>query len=138
MPRRPHKWHIFLNVNACVRSSLLRAFAHCKEVRDLLAAQVRTVHHSRQGVKQQDLVGGCALSLDLSQAFDRLPRQLVVASLRDAQIPVEMINLVIAWHTGSQFHISHGRSDSTIAVHQGIRQGCVLALYYGHVRLCSS
>ena len=47
----------------------------------------------------------------------------MVAALRDAQIPAEMINIVIAWHTGSQYHISHGGSDST----KGIRQGCVLA-----------
>ena len=50
-----------------------------------------------------------------------------MASLRDALLLAELINIVIDWHTDSQYHISHGGCDSTIAVHQDIRQGCVLA-----------
>ena len=45
----------YLPQRECLHA-LLRAFARCNE-----------------GVKPQELVGGCALSLDFSQAFDRLP-----------------------------------------------------------------
>ena len=107
--------------------ALLRAFSHCRNVRDLVRSQVRTVFHMRQGVQKQEFVGGCCLSLDLSQAFDRIPRTLVILSLREAGAPEALINLVTAWHLDSRYHINHGGASATIPVDQGIRQGCVLA-----------
>ena len=107
--------------------AFLRAFSHCRDVREVVKSQVRTVFHMRQGVQKQELVGGCCLSLDLSQAFDRIPRKLVVLSLRDSGAPEALINLVTAWHLDSKYDINHGGSSATIPVDQGIRQGCVLA-----------
>ena len=68
--------------------ALLRAFNHCGQVKELLQSQVRTIHAKRAGCQQADLVGGVALSIDLSQAVDKVPRGLMIrAFVMSAGVP---------------------------------------------------
>ena len=64
--------------------AILRACAHLRQVRDMVAEQKYTVHNNQcDGHRRVALCGGLTLSLDLRMAFDILPRRLVVRSLID-------------------------------------------------------
>ncbi|CAE7721805.1 unnamed protein product [Symbiodinium sp. CCMP2592] len=107
--------------------AILRACAHLRQVRDMVAGQKYTVHNYRDGHRRLALCGGLALSLDLRMAFDVLPRRLVERSLRDAKIPEGLISLIMAWLVGSSYHITHAGDAFTLTPTRGIRQGCVLS-----------
>ena len=88
--------------------ALLRAFNHCGQVKELLQSQVRTIHAIRAGCRQADLVGGIALSIDLSQAFDKVPRDLMIRALMSAGVPSSTSYLIHEWHQQSVYHFRHG------------------------------
>ena len=107
--------------------AILRACAHLRQVRDMVARQKYTVHNQRDGHRRMALLGGLTLSLDLRLAFDVLPRRLVARSLKEANIPEGLISLIMAWLTDSSYHIAHAGEDFTLMPTRGIRQGCVLS-----------
>ena len=107
--------------------AILRACAHLRQVRQMVAGQTYTVHHHKDGHRRMTLCGGLTLSLDLRMAFDVLPRLLVERSLREAHIPTGLISLIMAWLTDSSYHLSHAGEAFTLTPTRGIRQGCVLS-----------
>ena len=107
--------------------ALLRAFNHCGQVKELLQSQVRTIHAKRAGCQQADLVGGIALSIDLSQAFDKVPRGLMIRALMSAGVPSSTCYLIHEWHRQSVYHFRHGNHMERITSFRGVRQGCVLS-----------
>ena len=107
--------------------AILRACAHLRKVRQMVAGQTYTVHHHRDGHRRMTLCGGLTLSLDLRMAFDVLPRMLVERSLREACVPPGLISLIMAWLTDSSYHLSHAGESFTLTPTRGIRQGCVLS-----------
>ena len=107
--------------------AILRACAHLRKVRRMVAGQTYTVHHHRDGHRRMTLCGGLTLSLDLRMAFDVLPRRLVERSLREACVPPGLISLIMAWLTDSSYHLSHAGESFTLTPTRGIRQGCVLS-----------
>ena len=107
--------------------ALLRAFNHCGQVKELLQSQVRAIHAKRAGCQQADLVGGIALSIDLSQAFDKVPRGLMIRALMSAGVPSSTCYLIHEWHRQSVYHFRHGSHMEGITSFRGVRQGCVLS-----------
>ena len=107
--------------------ALLRAFNHCGQVKGLLQSQVRAIHAKRAGCQQADLVGGIALSIDLSQAFDKVPRGLMIRALMSAGVPSSTCYLIHEWHRQSVYHFKHGSHMEGITSFRGVRQGCVLS-----------
>ena len=101
--------------------AILRACAHLRQVREMVAGQKYTVHNQRDGHRRVALCGGLTLSLDLCMAFDVLPRRLVERSLKEANIPEGLISLIMAWLTDSSYHIAHAGEDFTLT------PGCVLS-----------
>ena len=61
--------------------AIKRVSEHCDKIRRSVATDRRTVYSKKAGKKRQQYVGGVQLALDMSTAFDRLPRESMQAAL---------------------------------------------------------
>ena len=90
-----------------VEDAIERACAHCATARAMLEGQKYNLHRRREGHKAGHCRGGLTLSLDLSRAFDCLPREVLHASLRFAQVDADLIDLILHTHRHSKLLIDH-------------------------------
>ena len=88
-----------------VSDALSRAFHHCASVRRQCKAQTPSLNRRWEGVQSQALVGGIAIALDISKAFDAIPRAEIFMAMADAQIPDNLRVLVMMWLEGAQYHV---------------------------------
>ena len=107
--------------------ALARVFQHFRVARESVRRNTMSIHHRYAGHTPEPFVGGLALSLDLTQAFDRLRRDILVSALQEAQVPAPYICLIVAWHQDAKYHILHAGQDLDVDAQQGVRQGCLLA-----------
>ena len=71
---------------------------------------------------------GCLLvSLDLSQAFDRVDRVLLMQCLSEYAISDDIIGMIWAWHLHPKYRFSIGGHQRNITTSRGVRQGCTIA-----------
>ena len=80
--------------------------------------------------------GGLTLSLDLSRAFDCLPREVLHASLRFAQVDAELTDLILHIHRHSKLLIDHKDHRILVELHSGVRQGCSLSPALWSIFIC--
>ncbi|CAE7225147.1 Pol [Symbiodinium sp. CCMP2592] len=124
--------------NRTMSQCLERAVAHCATVRNLIQTHAPTLYTKRQGRLDLRLYGGCQLSLDVSCAYDHVPRTALEQSLNAAQVPQALVQAVVLIHEQAQIKISHGGQAAYIRLRRGLRQGCSLspllwAVYSGFV-----
>ena len=110
------------------RQAINRALQHCDFIRSSLQGSKLSLYDRRKGcVPARSVLGGIQVSVDMSQAFDRLDRTLLQAAMCDANIPFELQAAIMAWHQDMEYHLRHadlqGSVDSTV----GVRQGCKIA-----------
>ena len=117
-----HKQFAYCSGKA-IDEAISRASGHCRQVRELLQNSQVSVHARRQGKQAQQCCGGVTLSIDLSRAFDQLPRWGLVASLRHAQVPEPLINLVVVVHENCIYRVKHGAYSGDFPLQVGVRQG---------------
>ena len=110
-----------------IDSAITRVALHCAEVRNLLKHQSLSVHDKRQGRQVAGVCGGAMVSLDLSRAFDQLPRWALQASLEYAQVDGPVIQAIIAVHERCSYTICHGKHTDSVPMRKGVRQGCTLS-----------
>ena len=104
-----------------------RVGAHCNAVRKELES-TSTSHLSRLlGSHVPELVGGLALSLDLSKAFDCLTYAEMWQAMVFAGMPEYLIRLLLHVHMQSVCEIVHGSYKSEVQMKRGLRQGCPVA-----------
>ncbi|CAE7570542.1 unnamed protein product, partial [Symbiodinium necroappetens] len=118
--------------------ALERVIGHCAEVRRLVQQQASTLHSRRQGSTSLSLYGGCQLSLDITSAYDHVPRSALRLALQDAGTPDNLIQAILLIHEQARIKIKHADQETLISLHRGLRQGCGLApilwaLYSGWV-----
>ncbi|CAE7739424.1 unnamed protein product, partial [Symbiodinium sp. CCMP2456] len=118
--------------------ALERVISHCAAVRTLVQQHVQTPHTRRQGRPNLSLYGGCQLSLDITCAYDHVPRWALEAAMRDAHIPETLIQAVLLIHDQAFVRITHCGQETSFKLRRGLRQGCGLApilwtLYSGWV-----
>ena len=70
-------------------------------------------------------MGGLALSVDLSRAFDSLPFWLLKQSLERAGVPTPLVELILSFHAQVRFRLANGAVSVTAG--RGIREVCPLA-----------
>ena len=121
--------------------ALRRVFAHCAAVRHQLQQHTRNLHHRYQGHKPVPLFGALMLTVDLTQAFDRMPRSRLYEGMCRLELPQDLIHVLMAWHADIHYTIRHADSHRTFSSSQGIRQGCSVApllwLIFSHEVSCA-
>ena len=117
--------------------ALDRAFAHCCRIRERLKGLGRSVFKLRAGTRESLLEGGLTLSLDLSKAYDRLPRSCLLESLQLMDVPADLLSVIMHIHDTAYVVLRRHDLESQAPLGQGIRQGCGLSplLWIGYTLL---
>ena len=68
--------------------------------------------------------GGCQLFLDLTGAFDAMPREHLWDAFRLLKLPDDIILLLLTWHTETAYIVQWKGLEAEQATFRGIRQGC--------------
>ena len=96
-----------------------------------------TFDHLRcEGYRVGKCKGGLTLSLDLSRAFDCLPREVLHSALVFAKVSPSLIDLILHIHRHSTIRISHKTHDIDVELHSGVRQGCSLSPALWSIFVC--
>ena len=109
--------------------ALIRARAHLAAVDALIRDTQCTRFQQQAGRKHRSCVGGISLSLDLSKAFDGVPRHHIYQSMEHCAVPPEIISLVQQLHHRAQYIYYSGEHRGATITTNGIKQGCVIAPY---------
>ena len=112
-----------------IRDAQLRVLAHIRRVKHLLQTHLRSKRARKvPGHKNRpQLQGGFIFSLDLSQAFDKVKRQVIIEALADAGASQTDIELVASLHRHSTYVVKYGSLRGSFRSTTGIEQGCKLA-----------
>ena len=110
-----------------MEGALLNVFHRCRRIRQLTQSSGYSVFARRAGEVSTPFTGGIMLSLDLSAAFDSVPRQQVQKSLIAAGVATQDIRMIMSWMEGSCYHLQHAQVSLSILTTKGVRQGCVLS-----------
>ena len=97
---------------------------HCIEVRTLLQAQRRTVQQRRDGDECHQVCGGVQLLLDVSRAFDMLPRAPLFQFIHALPISSQLTSILAEWHSNTTYVVQQADACNTIPTGRGVRQGC--------------
>ena len=121
-----------------LQQALHRVISHCAQVRASVASQAINIHGRRAGKGSRPLCGGLMLSLDISKAYDRLPRMDLEASLNAANVPTELVKALMSLHHQArlriEFHGNAGQVQTGCGIHQGSGLSPLLwAVYSGWV-----
>ncbi len=111
------------------REALLRGAFHCHEVRRLLMNQKRSIHATTASQPRLHCAGGIMLFIDLTRAFDQVPRNILKAALHRARLDPKLQSLILHWHHNTHYHIDVNNTCRSVPVNRGVRQGCSIAPY---------
>ena len=90
-------------------------------------AQRRSWYALREGQKRSACAGGLQVSVDFSQAFDRVDRRLLVSALKFLEVPDDLMDVILRWTQNTVFHIDKADASESYHSSTGIRQGCKLS-----------
>ena len=110
--------------------AISRVAQHCSRVRSMVRGQKQDLHSKHAGIQRASCAGGCQLSIDLSRAFDSVPRSALLRALEWAGVPTDLCVLVLAWHEASVYTLGvrgDSRQQRSIQVTRGVKQGCLIA-----------
>ena len=105
-----------------VADALARAFRHCQEVQTICEQQSVSINNRMDGITRRRVVGGLAVALDISRAFDTVRHSEIMFDVSPA-----LQGLVWEWIRGAQYHGTDRGGNWTVDVCRGVRQGCVLS-----------
>ena len=108
--------------------AIRRAQAHCADIYKACRGRGSSVLEKYRGcaVKRQPRAG-LQISLDLSQAFDRMERTFLDASMQDAEVPGDLQAIVMQWMESVKYHIPYQGLTCEINSTRGVRQGCKIS-----------
>ena len=106
--------------------ALDRVYDHCEQARQQVAS-VRPDPFLHSKRRSSSLRGGLQLSLDLSRAFDKLPRSKLSQALHRIRAPPDLIQLILYLHQEMILVFRRGDLSTELLTGAGIRQGCGLA-----------
>ena len=108
-------------------SAITRVTDHCRAICTMHQGQIANVHTRRAKIKQQHVIGGIQLAIDLSTAFDMVPRDKLLQALIWAGSSDILANAVLDLHQVCRYSIQHRGRVRHICMRRGVRQGCTLA-----------
>ncbi|CAE7407379.1 unnamed protein product [Symbiodinium pilosum] len=100
---------------------------HCTWVRDELGHCRRNVHIKRLNYPIHQASGGLQLSVDLSTAFDRVPRWALRRALQWAGADNDITRTIEELHEQCRYPTEHAGFQGVLCMKRGVRQGCTLA-----------
>ena len=109
------------------QQALGQVFMHCRQVRARCQALKRSLYERRAGQHSAGCAGGMQLSIDLTQAFDRIDRSLLEKALLHIGVPAGLRSLLLRWVHAGHYVVACGGHQRRFATSQGIRQGCKLS-----------
>ena len=122
-------------------AALRRVFQHCASARAGLQPHARNLHLRFAGSKPTPLFGTLMVAVDLTQAFDRMPRHCLYQGLCRLGVPIDVTHLLMAWHSNIHYRIHHNQDSRSFRATRGIRQGCSIAplnwLVFSHEVSCA-
>ena len=107
--------------------ALTRVAMHCRTVRTLTQENNASIHSRAHGFTPYRTCGGLQLFVDLSRAFDNVPRTELFPELCNYGMSDDIANLLTSLHTGTQYHLFHSGEYHAIQTGKGVRQGCKVA-----------
>ena len=107
--------------------ALDRVMSHCFRIRDQLKGQHRSAFRARSGAPNSDLIGGLQVSIDLTKAYDRLPRRVLRQALERVHAPDSLVELILYIHDHAKICICRHDKQEEISMGRGVRQGCGLS-----------
>ncbi|CAE7281246.1 unnamed protein product [Symbiodinium sp. CCMP2592] len=119
-----------------IDQAIARVCQHCRQVRDRVQHAIPTVHGRREGQKSSQCVGGIMLGLDLSRAFDCIPRAALQRALLHAGASEPLVQAVTALHSQCRYKVQHKGISNTFDMELGVRQGCTLSPYLFSLFTC--
>ena len=75
-----------------------------------------TVFDRHAGAKPMSCVGGAQLSIDLSKAFDLLPKRVLCQLLQDTDLSRDEHQILLEWHQAGQYRIQGRGSDKKLSL----------------------
>ena len=109
------------------QEALRRTFYHCQLVQDLRMRDTRSLHERKAGRTSLPLAGGLQACLDLSAAFDVVPREGLLEALSDAGVPESPAYILLHWIDRSTYRIQVEHHSADIHSTRGVKQGCPAA-----------
>ena len=106
------------------QEALRRVFYHCHQARTLRAQNSRNLHAKRAGFRSTPLTGGIQVCLDMSTAFDVMPRADLQEALWEAGVPESPARLLLHWIDSSVYRIRINHLTTDIRSSRGVKQGC--------------
>ena len=110
-----------------IDEAILRVGDQCRLVRTLLPQSTLSIHAKRAGGRASSCHGGVTLSLDLSKAFDCVPRWAMVRSLDHDGVSKDLQAAILSIHERCKYHIQHGPYKRAIDMKKSICQVCALS-----------
>ena len=104
--------------------AIRRVAHHCNLTRTLLRNQLRTVHQRAANSVKYPICGGIQMFIDISRAFDEIPRQPLFNHLRTLNIRQDLVTLLGKWHSDTAYITTHDGDFVHSPTKCGIRQGC--------------
>ena len=104
-----------------------RVLSHCAEIRQTVSLNRRSIHKSFSGQGYYRLAGGLQLSLDLTKAYDYLPRHLLLAALQRIGAPGDLQRLIMFIHDNALLVLTKHTHQTSVRMGRGVRQGCGLS-----------
>ena len=104
--------------------AIARVMDHNRSVNGLLLAQSNKILLQHSGQSRLACSGGIQVFLDLTQAFDCVPRDRLTNAILALLPRADLANLLIEWHHDTSYHISHLNFEDELATTLGVRQGC--------------
>ena len=122
-----HKWPLFAyQPGRSTHDAIRRVLGHCGEVKQLQFMLQHRIHQTAAGA-YQPLTGGLTVSLDLSRAFDQVPRGRLFESLRTLGIDETLLSFLWHIYRFTECEFEHKGCHRTFVAGRGIRQGCSAA-----------
>ena len=104
--------------------AIARVMDHSRGVNGLLLAQSNKILLQHSGQQRLACSGGIQVFLDLTQAFDCVPRDRLNNAILALLPRADLASLLLEWHHDTSYHISHLNFEDELATNLGVRQGC--------------
>ena len=104
--------------------ALRRVYVHNTAARAMRMPSTRDPHYKRAGGKPVTLQGALQVCLDLTSAFDFVPRHLIAEALQDAGITGAPAQLLLSWLHACSYDLYVEGKCAHIPTNRGVKQGC--------------